>query len=367
MSILLIILGAVLFVGLVVVHEFGHFIAARRNGVEVEEFGIGFPPKLWGKQVKTKNSEFEFTINALPLGGFVRLKGENDAAEAPGSFGAATLSTKVKVMLAGVVMNLATALVLFTLLALIGMPKIIDNQFTVASDTKVTRTVTVSADQVVKDQPAAQAGIEGGDVFVSLNGEAIDHAGQVGEIARENAGKTIPAVVTRDGQQKEFAVDVNAQNTGQGYIGIIEGASGIQQQRSTWSAPVVAVGLTGQITQLTFKGLGTALGSLFKGDTKTASEQVSGPVGIAFVIKEGSKLGINFILFIIAIISLSLAIMNVLPIPALDGGRLAVLLAFRALKKDLTKEREERIAATGFIALMGLFVLITIVDVKRFF
>src|SRR6187402_270705 len=137
MSIFLLVLAVILFIGLVVVHEWGHFIAARRNGVEVEEFGIGFPPKIWGKQVKTKKSTFEFTINALPLGGFVRLKGENDASDGPGTFGAASLLTKVKVMLAGVGMNLIATFILFTFLALIGIPKLVDNQFTVQSDTKV--------------------------------------------------------------------------------------------------------------------------------------------------------------------------------------------------------------------------------------
>lgn len=367
MSLFLLILGAVLFVGLVIVHEFGHFIAARRGGVEVEEFGIGFPPKVWWRKVKTKKSKFLFSINALPLGGFVRLKGENDAATEPGTFGAAKLSTKVKVMIAGVAMNLAVALVLFTLLALIGMPKLVANQFTVSSDTKVTRHVSILADEVVQNEPAARAGVQKGDKIISFAGTAIDETGKVGEIAKSKAGQTVPIVVERNGQQQNYQIQVNQRNTGNGYVGIGTGQEGVQLQRSTWSAPVVAVGLTGQLTKLTFQGIGTAISSLFKGDTKKASEQVSGPVGIAVILKEGSKLGINFILFIIAILSLSLAIMNVLPIPALDGGRLFVLLVFRALKKPLTKEKEEWIHGTGFVALMALFVLITIVDVKRFF
>ncbi len=367
MSVFLLILGAILFIGLVVVHEWGHFIAARRGGVEVDEFGIGFPPKVWGRKVKTKKSTFLFSINALPLGGFVRLKGENDAATKPGTFGSASLSTKVKIMLAGVVMNLVVAVALFTLLALMGMPKIIANQFTVASDTKVTREVTILAAEVDGTQPAARAGIQNGDKIVAINGTRLSDTAQIGSIARDNRGKTIPFTIIRDGQQREVMVPVNQENTGNGLVGIVPGREGIQLQKSTWSAPVVAVGLTGQLTQLTFKGLGTAINSLFKGDTKTASQQVSGPVGIAVILKEGSKIGINFVLFIIAILSLSLAIMNVLPIPALDGGRLFVLLLFRALKKPLTKSREEAIHGTGFVALMGLFVLITIVDVKRFF
>lgn len=368
MSIFILILGVVLFVGLVVAHEFGHFIMARRGGVEVEEFGIGFPPKVYGRKIKTGKSAFEFTINALPLGGFVRLKGENDAADAPGTFGAASLSTKVKVMVAGVVVNLLIAIGLFTLLALIGMPKLINNQFTVASDTKISRdNRAVAADQVDKDQPAGKAGLQTGDVITSFAGTDLKDRTQLGDLSKANAGKTVPLVVDRDGQTKTLSVKVNSENTGNGYIGVTSLQKGIQLQRSTYSAPVVAVGLTAQLTQLTFKGLGTAIASIFQGEGKKASEQVSGPVGIAVILKEGSKIGVNFILFIVAILSLSLAIMNVLPIPALDGGRLFVLLLFRALKKPLTKQREEAIHGTGFMALILLFIVITVVDVKRFF
>lgn len=367
MAVFLLIVAVILFIGLVVVHEWGHFVAARRGGVEVEEFGIGFPPKVWGKKVRTKKSKFLFTINLLPLGGFVRLKGENDADRRPGSFGAAPLSVKVKVMLAGVVMNLIVALGMFTILALVGMPKLIDNQFTVASDTKVTREANIVAGEVEGNEPAGKAGLREGDEIVSIANTPITKTDQVGQIAKRYAGQTIPIVYMHDSQTYTAQMQVNQENKGNGYIGVAPMQDGIQLQRSTWSAPVVAVGLTGQLTQLTFKGLGTAISSLFKGDTKTASEQVSGPVGIAVILERGSKIGANFILFVIAILSLSLAIMNVLPIPALDGGRLFVLLLFRALKKPLTKEKEEAIHGTGFVALMALFVLITIVDVRRFF
>src|SRR5690349_6712574 len=134
MAVLLLILGLILFVGLVVLHEFGHFLAARRNGVVVEEFGIGFPPRAWKRQT---NKGFIFSLNWLPIGGFVKLKGENDAASEPGSFGAARFSTKTKIMLAGVAMNLVAAFVIFTVLAFVGMPQLLENQFSVKRDTKV--------------------------------------------------------------------------------------------------------------------------------------------------------------------------------------------------------------------------------------
>lgn len=368
MSIFLLIVGVILFIGLVVVHEWGHFIAARRGGVEVEEFGIGFPPKVWSKKVQTAKSKFLFSVNALPLGGFVRLKGESDAATQKGTFGAAPLGTKVKIMLAGVTMNLLTALALFTLLALIGMPKLLGDQFTVASDTKVTREVTIRVAEVEENEPAGRAGIQSGDQIESFNNEKVNDPAQVGTLASENAGKTIPVTIVRDGQEQQLQVDVNSENTGNGFVGIVPQREGIQLQRSTWSAPIVAVGLTGQLTQLTFKGLSTAISSLVQGDRKTASEQVAGPVGIAVILKEGSELGLNFVLFIIAILSLSLAIMNILPIPALDGGRLFLVLFSRLLlKRPLSAHREGLINLAGIMALLMLFVVITVVDIKRFF
>jgi regulator of sigma E protease len=154
-------------------------------------------------------------------------------------------------------------------------------------------------------------------------------------------------------------------NNPKGYLGI--SPTDFQLRRSTWSAPIVATGVSAQFTGLTYKGLGAAIGGLFKGDTQTASAQVAGPVGVFVILKDGSLLGIQFIIMIVALISLTLAIMNVLPIPALDGGRLFVTYLFRLIKKPLTSKTEEWIHRLGFLLLMGLFVLITIVDIKRFF
>lgn len=373
MTILLVILGAILFVGLVIVHEWGHFIAARRAGVEVEEFGIGFPPKVWGRQVKTKKSEFLFTINLLPLGGFVRLKGETDDAKGKGTYGSASLWDKTKIMLAGVVMNFVTAYIILLGLALWGMPQILPDQYTVTSDSEVTREVEnkgkVSVAEVIKDTPAQKAGLQKGDEVVLINGNQIDRPEQIAESLKNYAGQAVEIKLKRGGEDIIRTIVLNEKNDGNGLLGISSQSdqTGLETRRSTWSAPIVAAGTIAQFTELTFKGLGSIVSNLAQGDTKKATEQVSGPVGIAVVIKEGSKLGLQFILMIIAVISLSLAIMNVLPIPALDGGRLFVTYLFRVFKWDLTKQREERIAGAGFVFLMTAFVLITIVDVKRFF
>lgn len=370
MAVLLLIIGLLLFVGLVVVHEFGHFIMAKRGGVKVEEFGIGFPPKVYSK--KTKGG-WLFSINLLPLGGFVKLKGENDADKSPGSFGAAPLKTKIKIMLAGVVMNLLTAFVLLTFLALIGMPQLIENQFSIKSDARIVKQ-SVLVSYVEPNSPAEKAGLQLRDRIVSLGSARINAASDFPGQTTKQAGKTVPLLVERRGQEIKLtatlrsAEEVDASkktDKPKGYLGI--SPTEYILQRSTWSAPVVAVGFVKQVTVLTFKGLGTAISSLFQGDTGKASSQVSGPVGIFVLLKDSSQLGFQLILMIIAIISLTLAIMNVLPIPALDGGRLFVTLLFRTLGKPLNKKTEELIHGTGFMVLITLFVLITIVDVKRFF
>lgn len=383
MSVFLLILGLILFIGLVVVHEFGHFVAARRNGVEVEEFGIGFPPRA--KVLATRNGTI-YTLNWLPLGGFVKLKGEHDSDTTKGSFGAATTLTKVKIMLAGVGMNLLTAFLVLTLSAIVGIPKLIDNQFTIASDTKTVRQEVIAA-FVEPGSPAEKAGLRARDVLLSLkptlcNDTAICSneftpilsANELPITTKAYAGQTLAFEVKRDGQKQVIPLtlrtaqeveDSKKTDNPKGYLGI--SPSEYILQRSTWSAPIVAAGLIKQFTVLTLKGLGSAIAGLAQGDTAKASSQVSGPVGIFVIFKEGSHLGYEFILLLIGLISLTLAIMNVLPIPALDGGRLFVTLLFRALSKPLKEGTEDLIHGGGFVVLMLLFVLITIVDVRRFF
>lgn len=367
MSVVLLIIGLLLFIGLVIVHEFGHFLAARRNGVDVEEFGIGFPPRAWGK--KTKGG-FIFSLNWLPIGGFVRLKGESDAATAKGTLGAASTWAKTKIMLAGVFMNLVVAFGLLTFLAAVGMPKLLDNQFTIKSDTKIIRN-DVLAGFVEPGSPADKAGIKARDKLVSIEGPAqqrrITSAAQLPDITKSLEGQTIKVTYERKGQRHTTSVTLlTAQEAnGKGRLGV--SPTEFTMMRSGWSSPIVAAGLLGQFTVATFQGLGTAIAAIFQGEGSKAAEQVSGPVGIVVILKDGSLLGYEFILMIIAIISLTLAIMNVLPIPALDGGRLFMMLLSRAFGKRLTQEMEERIVGASFIFLLFLIVLITIVDVKRFF
>lgn len=377
MLILGILIGLIVLVVLVVIHELGHAIVAKRNGVVVEEFGIGFPPRAWSK--KLKNGVL-FTLNWLPLGGFVKLQGENDAATGKGDYGAATFWQKTKILFAGVVMNWLVAVVLLTILAWTGLPKIIENQVTIPGDTRIS-TSAVQVGSVVADYPAAKAGLESGDAIIYMDNEMVTSPAVLIDITKENRGETIPVVYRRDGEER--TVDVSLRDSDTSVFGATLG----QQEKiyATWSAPLVGIATTGQMTWVTLQGVGQLAADFFGGlalqlvpnqETRQqgseqldrATNSVSGPVGLVGVIfPAASESGPAQIVFLAAIISLTLAVMNTLPIPALDGGRWFTTAVFKLLRKPLTKDREERIQGTGFLIMMGLFLLITIGDVTKLF
>lgn len=377
-----IILGIFLFQLLVIAHEYGHFLVAKRNGVKVDEFGLGFPPRIVGKKMGRGIFRSFYSLNWLPLGGFVRLRGEHDTAEDEGSYGSKSLWVKAKIILAGVVVNYMVAVLIFTILAVVGIPRLLpadpissESQFTVASDTKIVESRVFLA-QIADGSPAAEAGLKSGYQILTIAGEEVDSSERLNQLTKANSGNQVEIEYINDQSQLvKVVADFNsetevqaANEAGQsiGYLGV--SSADFVLQRSTWSAPITGVGVSLQYTKLTLQGLWSAVTSLVSGDTAKASENVSGPVGIFFVLKQSTTLGYEYLLMIIAIISLSLAIMNALPIPALDGGRLYLTIFFRkVLKKPLSKESEEKIVGYSMMALLGLMVIITIVDVQRFF
>ena len=373
-----ILLGLFILVLLVVAHEFGHAFAARKSGVVVEEFGIGFPPRAWSKKLKNK---VLFSVNWLPLGGFVKLQGEHDEAIKKGDYGAAPLKSKAVILLAGVVANWLIAVVLFSILAVVGLPKIIDNQFVVSSDVK-TQLGQVTIVSLKEDYPAVKAGIQKSDKILSVDGVNIASTKQFIDITKQNAGKTINVLIERG--NSEFNQNVELLSDSQNSVfGANLGQS--EKLKSTWSAPIVGLAITWQLTVETLKGLGSLVGNVASGIVMqlsfdqsvrdsasqklgTAGDSVAGPIGILGVLfPDASRMGVETVLLLTAIISLTLAVMNILPIPALDGGRLFVTLLFRAMKKPLTKETEEKIHGTGFAILMGLVIVITFLDILKLF
>lgn len=371
-------IGLTVLVALVVAHELGHAIAARRNGVVVEEFGIGFPPKAWGKKLK---NGILFTVNWLPLGGFVKLQGEHDSATKKGDYGAATFWQKTKILLAGVVMNWVVAVILLMGLAWTsGIPKIIDNQFSIASDSTIAASPLILT-SLVEGYPAENAGLKTGDKVLRFAGEEVTSTQEFIDTSVASRGETVVVEYERDGQRGSTKVTLRDQDSA------VFGAGLGQQQgiKATWSAPIVGAVTTAQFTWVTLEGLGDLVYNFFSGlignlsfdqatreqasgKLATAGESVAGPVGILGVIfPAASEAGVEQVVFLAAIISLTLAVMNILPIPALDGGRWFVTALYKVMKKPLTKEKEERIHGTGFMVLMGLVVVITVADVIKFF
>ncbi len=370
-----IIVGIIALTLLVVVHELGHAIAARRNGVVVEEFGIGFPPRAWSRKLKNK---VLFSINWLPLGGFVRLQGEHDEASKKGDYGAASFWVKTKILLAGVAINWITAAILLTILAITGLPKALPNQFVVQSDTKeVLQPVQLGT--INANYPAAKAGLQTRDKIVRFAGQEVKTPEDLIALTRKYAGKDVEVIYSRGGSESTAKVKLKKDGN------VLLGASLVQlsETKATWSAPIVGFVVTGQLTIETFKGLGTMIGSLASGvvnqlspdanvrkqgseEVATVRDSVAGPVGIfGILFPAAQQSGLTQLTFLVAFISLGLAVMNVLPIPALDGGRWFTMAGFRLFKKKLTREREEKIQAVGFMVLMALVVLVTIADVGK--
>jgi len=374
-----VIVGLILLMILVLVHELGHAWAAVRNGVKVEEFGLGIPPraKILGKFRGTL-----ITLNwLLPLGGFCKMKGESDDAREKGSYGAASFWSKTKILFAGVVMNLIAAMVIFTILAWTGMPKISANQFAIASDNHGQPGI-VAVNSVVTDSPAAKAGLQKGDEILAISGAKIEMTLQVSDATKQHAGQTVHLEISRNGQTKNLTAKLNSNdNSNKGYLGV----QMTQQQnatiRATWSAPLVGIVNTFQFVWLTLVGLVGLVGNLVQGlaglvvhspsagaELSAAGDSVAGPVGILGVIFPSALMaGPTQLFFLMGIISLTLTVMNILPIPGLDGGRWYLTAWYHARKKKLTKEKEETIVGWGMLVLFGLIIIITIADIWKLF
>jgi len=388
----MVVLGILMFMGLVLVHEIGHFITAKRGGVKVLEFGIGIPPKVC--RIRTDKSGTEYTLNLIPLGGFIRMKGEDPKDEgdfnAKDSFIKAKLWRKILILLAGVGMNLIFARVLFTAIFTMGTQPISvlpENALTSHQNSYLMPTVNFLKDQgfisgelvstpakvarVSAGLLAQQMGIISWDTILSINNETVDIR-NIGTVLKENIGKDITVGLTRNHKKINTKAHCPADNCIL-WLTFDEGALDLKPIKFPFfKAMWIGAKEVKAQTVLTFWALGTLWSDLIsfnKSRIKTSLGRLTGPAG---AIKFGETLfnagGRKLYLGFAGMISLALAIFNVLPIPALDGGRLLWVLIqwIGKLKPEKYFNIEWYINLVFFVALMALWIYILLKDLVHF-
>ena len=360
---------------IILIHEWGHFASARRHGVHVEEFGLGVPPKA--KTLWTDKKGCAFTLNWIPFGGFVRMEGEDAADEGikktKGSFASKSILARMEIILAGVFMNFVLAIFLLTILFSVGTKPILLNKEAVLTHIEQG---TIILDEglpvlaVSEGGPAYISGLQKGDVLLSINGQNITSSEEIlalqsaNEIARYNVYRT-----NEDGMQQkiQFQVQANEEGKIKAAFSMLPSFKEVKDvQLPVHQAFVYSLKVSGEIAQATvhaFKSLITRL--VLHAEVP---QGIAGPVGIASmthnIVEQGD---ISGIFKFMALLSLSLAIMNVLPIPALDGGRFVFLIIEAIIRRPIKASWEANINLASYALLLGLIALITWNDIVRIF
>lgn len=340
-TILYVILALLLFGVIVFAHELGHFLSARACGIGVEEFALGFGPRLLG----WRGRHCQYSLRLIPLGGYCKFYGEDEQSDREDAFNRQNVWKRILTVFSGPFMNfvlayLAVVVYLMAVGAIFYAPLVAD---------------------VTPGMGAAAAGMQAGDVVVEVEGQAIPFSeegyGQmVARIQSCDPAQPIRMVVEREGERLDM--QVSAQQVGDSYqIGILVGT--VQYRYPLGQALGQSFVAIKNITQLMLD----SLGKLFT--TGEGMDQTTGPVGLISVMTESIQQGFSMVLNLIVVISLNLGLINLLPLPALDGGRLVFLLVEAVRRKPVKPEYEGWVHAAGFVLLMGLIVLITFRDIAR--
>ena len=329
---------------LVLAHECGHFFTARATGVRIEEFGIGFPPRLFS----IKRGETRYSINILPLGGFVKMAGEEDP-NVPGSLAGKSAGVRVLVLASGAIMNALLPIILLSAAFMI--------PHSVASG-------QVVVEEVAAGSPAAQAGIKAGDTVLMIDGNQVHNIGDLQRNIQLKLGQQVDIFVEHSDLTRE-TVQVMPRwrpAEGEGATGIVVGlanATTVRQSYPFWKAVPMGVNECVE-TYILFKN---AIISMLIG---TSPAVVAGPVGIAQITGEAARAGLSYLLEFAAFFSINLAVINIFPLPALDGGRIAfVLLEWVRRGKRVSPRIEGIVHTIGFFALLAVMAAVTFHDIIR--
>ncbi len=342
---------------IVFVHEMGHFVAARKNGVAVEEFGFGFPPRIFG----IKRKDTIYSINWIPVGGFVKIKGEDGSSEKENdSYASKPIWRRATIISAGVFMNIVLSIVLLSIGFGIGLPSIID-------DAKSHHTLKDSKVQIVEiaeNTPAEVAGLEVGDEIIKIDDQDIYSIENVQNYNQDKIGDTVTLQINRYGETQELKLalaDLDESGTGKMGVSLVRTAIvSYPWYESIWLGFKTTFELLWAIIVAFYQ----IVAGLFVGEPLPAD--IAGPVGIAVVTGQVAQLGFIYLLQFTAILSLNLAIINFFPFPALDGGRFLFLMIEKIRGKTVDRKVENMIHNIGFTILMLVFVLITFRDVNKF-
>jgi regulator of sigma E protease len=344
-TLLTIVAVIVIFSLMVLAHELGHFVSARKAGVVVEEFGIGYPPRLF---TIAKRGDTEFTINAIPVGGFVRMLGEEDP-QAPGSLASKSRLARAIVLSSGSLMNIVLAIALLSGVYLIG---------TLTPDESA---AGAGIYEVMPDSPADEAGLRVGDTVLAMDGQEVEDYEAIAAYTRGHMGQEISLTVSRDG-----TVLAPVQLTprveypeGEGPMGARIGPPLVVKSYPIWEA--IPRGI--YETALWFFAIFSWAVAVIRG---LMAPQVAGPIGIVQATSEAVQYGLTDTMRFAAFLSTQLGIINMLPFPGLDGGRLVfVILEVLRRGKRISPEREGLVHIIGMVILLGFVLVVSYFDVMR--
>ncbi len=358
----------VIFSLLILVHEWGHFISARIFGVKVDEFGLGLPPKA--KKLFVDKKKTEYTLNWLPLGGFVRMKGEEGGSskllKEKDSFAAKKVWQRIVIVCAGVAMNLLSGFILLAIVFGIGTTVLspIEEVDTVIAENSDAEFVSVQplgilVNEIIAEKPAASSELKAFDFIAAVNGKIFTNAEEFQNLLKSHTGKEVTLSLIRRKHHLEIPITPNAE----GEIGIaITGPFTAIQLRYPFLNAVEEAGKeTWRLTVLIVDAIGGLFGSLLHGHLP---DGIGGPVAIAketFYRASSILALLNFA----ALLSITLAVFNILPIPALDGGRLVFLIFEGIFRKRPSQEWEGKIHMVGYVLLLTLLVIISWQDIFR--
>lgn len=339
---------------LVLVHEFGHFLAAKLTGVKVEEFGLGLPPKIISK----KKWGTIWSLNLLPIGGFCKLYGEDSPAslgqaqEKKYSFQCKNPWQKGLIVIGGVLMNLLLAVIVFAVVyGIVGVPKEVDR---------------VKVIGLAKDSPAMIAGIKENDIVIKIGEKELKKASELTDEIGKNKGKEIDLIIDRDGEIKSVKIQVrNEAPEGQGLLGIV--ISNTEMEKIRWYRIDKSIGAGFREAyywgEIIFRGVTGMIGGLLRGEVP---KDVSGPIGMFQATSSiRNNQGLLAVIHFFGVISVNLAVVNILPFPALDGGRIIFVIYELIFRKKANQRLEMIVNNIGMMILLSLVLLITVGDVVK--